>query len=140
MSSENKDPVRVAAGLKATLHRDNVSDEAKQNAEERLKEMGAISSDQPTSNHAHGTSLCFLCMHNAGVNFFFFSPPQENTRRPPRLVCYSCRFLIMSDKMFLSDEATSEKAQAHAREVLEAAGYTVTDEEVDTDEYTPDVE
>ncbi|KAK7463032.1 hypothetical protein VKT23_007615 [Stygiomarasmius scandens] len=42
MSSSNnqKNPERVAAGLKGTLHNDNVSDEAKQRASERLQEMG----------------------------------------------------------------------------------------------------
>ncbi|KAJ7502755.1 hypothetical protein B0H11DRAFT_1986210 [Mycena galericulata] len=50
MSTESKNPARVAAGLKATLHRDNVSDEAKQHAEERLKEMGAIGSDASTTD------------------------------------------------------------------------------------------
>ncbi|KAJ7062909.1 hypothetical protein C8F01DRAFT_1082494 [Mycena amicta] len=35
-----KNPARVAAGLKATLARDNVSDGAKLNAQERLNEMG----------------------------------------------------------------------------------------------------
>ncbi|KAF7289198.1 hypothetical protein MIND_01381000 [Mycena indigotica] len=35
-----KDPVRVAAGLKGTLARGDVSDEAKNNAQERLKDMG----------------------------------------------------------------------------------------------------
>ncbi|KAJ7470853.1 Conidiation protein 6-domain-containing protein [Mycena latifolia] len=103
MSSDNKDPVRVAAGLKATLHRDNVSDEAKQNAEERLKEMGATSSDEP----AHGTKLFSLhaqyrWKHKAATS---------------------------------TNEATSDEAQAHAREILEAAGYTVTDENVDRDEH-----
>ncbi|KAF7289199.1 hypothetical protein MIND_01381100 [Mycena indigotica] len=36
----SKNPARVAAGLKSTLARDNVSDEAKVNAQERLMEMG----------------------------------------------------------------------------------------------------
>ncbi|KAF7289205.1 hypothetical protein MIND_01381700 [Mycena indigotica] len=35
-----KDPIRVAAGLKGTLARGDVSDEAKNNAQERLKDMG----------------------------------------------------------------------------------------------------
>ncbi|KAJ7198456.1 hypothetical protein GGX14DRAFT_665545 [Mycena pura] len=50
MSTENKDPTRVAAGLKSALARPNVSDEAKERAEERLKEMNAL--DEPSDSHA----------------------------------------------------------------------------------------
>jgi hypothetical protein len=38
--SAHKNPERVAAGLKATLHNPNVSEEAKESAARRLKEMG----------------------------------------------------------------------------------------------------
>jgi len=57
MSDSDKDPVRVAAGLKATLHRDNVSDEAKQHAEERLKEMGALGTDAPSGEPLNNRAL-----------------------------------------------------------------------------------
>jgi len=36
----SKNPGNVAGGLKATLHNDRVSDEAKQSAQERLERMG----------------------------------------------------------------------------------------------------
>ncbi|KAJ7094729.1 Conidiation protein 6-domain-containing protein [Mycena belliarum] len=75
-SYSDKDPVRVAAGLKSTLARDNVSSEAKEHAQERLDEMGD-----------HSTN---------------------------------------------SNNTTSV---AHAREILEAAGYSVTDENAGTDEH-----
>ncbi|KAF4612931.1 hypothetical protein D9613_011082 [Agrocybe pediades] len=40
MPSTQKNPGNVAGGLKATLHNDRVSDEAKQSAQERLDRMG----------------------------------------------------------------------------------------------------
>ena len=39
---EHKDPSRVAAGLKASLHNPHVSDEAKRHAQERLESMGSV--------------------------------------------------------------------------------------------------
>ncbi|PSR72176.1 hypothetical protein PHLCEN_2v11968 [Hermanssonia centrifuga] len=39
--TENKNPERVAAGLKAAIHNPNVSEEAKERAEDRLEQMGA---------------------------------------------------------------------------------------------------
>ncbi|KAJ3857881.1 hypothetical protein EV368DRAFT_77290 [Lentinula lateritia] len=39
-NDSQKNPERVAAGLRGTLHNDNVSDEAKDRATERLHEMG----------------------------------------------------------------------------------------------------
>lgn len=43
VSLEQKDPIRVAAGLKAAIHNPNVSEEAKSSANERLHEMGTDS-------------------------------------------------------------------------------------------------
>ena len=40
-SLDGKDPSRVAAGLKATMHNPNVSAEAKENAAQRLEEIGS---------------------------------------------------------------------------------------------------
>jgi hypothetical protein len=74
MSSDNKNPVRVAAGLKATLHRDNVSDEAKQHAEERLQEMGALSADEPSSIPTSEP----LNSHELGPSRFFSLPSQSS--------------------------------------------------------------
>jgi Conidiation protein 6 len=45
MILEQKNPERVAAGLKATLHNPSVSAEAKSRAQARLKEMGVDSAD-----------------------------------------------------------------------------------------------
>ncbi|KAI4517424.1 hypothetical protein K525DRAFT_210931 [Schizophyllum commune Loenen D] len=48
-SVEGKNPGRVAAGLKASIHNPNVSDEAKQSATERLHDMGADVDDAPST-------------------------------------------------------------------------------------------
>ncbi|ESK88366.1 conidiation-specific protein 6 [Moniliophthora roreri MCA 2997] len=50
--SSSKNPERVAAGLKSTLNKSNVSEEAKTRASERLQEMGAASetSERDTSS------------------------------------------------------------------------------------------
>jgi hypothetical protein len=48
--SEQKNPERVAAGLKATLHNPTVSAEAKSRAQARLKEMG-VDPDIKASSH-----------------------------------------------------------------------------------------
>jgi Conidiation protein 6 len=52
----DKDPARVAAGLKATLHNQNVSPEAKQHAQERLESMGAIGTQHHLRNKAQEPS------------------------------------------------------------------------------------
>lgn len=38
--ADNKNPERVAAGLKAAIHNPNVSEEAKERAADRLEHMG----------------------------------------------------------------------------------------------------
>ncbi|KAJ7239222.1 hypothetical protein B0H12DRAFT_1326704 [Mycena haematopus] len=54
--SSPKNPARVAAGLKSTLARDDVSDEAKAHAQQRLEDMGATTDeiDQPLNSHILG--------------------------------------------------------------------------------------
>ncbi|KAI0082028.1 hypothetical protein K474DRAFT_1694711 [Panus rudis PR-1116 ss-1] len=94
MASEHKDPNRVAAGLKATIHNPNVSEEAKERAAERLEHIGA-SEDVGSRNHGSSYS-------------------DHDTNRQ-----------LGGYKATLSNPNTSEQAKAHAREILEAAGYTV---------------
>ena len=50
MGLEQKNPERVAAGLKATLHNPTVSAEAKSRALARLKEMG-VDADTKAPSH-----------------------------------------------------------------------------------------
>ncbi|KAH8107832.1 hypothetical protein BXZ70DRAFT_912866 [Cristinia sonorae] len=94
MASENKDPTRVAAGLKATIHNPNVSEDAKERAAERLERMGQ---SQETTHATHATTQA-----DSG----------ESNR------------VLGGYKATLSNPNTSEQAKAHAREILEAAGYT----------------
>ncbi|KAJ7158322.1 hypothetical protein C8R43DRAFT_948627 [Mycena crocata] len=94
--------VRVAAGLKATLARDNVSPEAKRHAEERLEEMAAATNSGP-----RGDSEEYL--------------PNDDSEE------------YLNDDTV--DDASSDEAKAHAREILEAAGYTVSGGKEDTDEH-----
>ena len=48
--AENKDTTRVAAGLKAAINNPNVSEEAKDNAEQKLHQLGATSITQSNPN------------------------------------------------------------------------------------------
>ncbi|KAF8153075.1 Conidiation protein 6-domain-containing protein, partial [Crassisporium funariophilum] len=52
---DNKNPERVAAGLKATIHNPTVSKEAKTRAQQRLQEMGVEVDAPASSQHAKET-------------------------------------------------------------------------------------
>ncbi|PPQ92224.1 hypothetical protein CVT25_008998 [Psilocybe cyanescens] len=56
MSDNIKNPERVAAGLKATVHNPSVSEEAKHRARERLSEMGVDIESELSSRNAKGNS------------------------------------------------------------------------------------
>ncbi|KAI5827302.1 hypothetical protein K523DRAFT_309646 [Schizophyllum commune Tattone D] len=56
-SVEGKNPGRVAAGLKASIHNPNISDEAKQSASERLHDMGADIDDAPSVQPGHDKAV-----------------------------------------------------------------------------------
>ncbi|KAJ3997542.1 hypothetical protein F5050DRAFT_1806768 [Lentinula boryana] len=53
-NDSQKNPERVAAGLRGTLHNDNVSDEAKDRAADRLHELGG-DFENKTSRASAGT-------------------------------------------------------------------------------------
>ncbi|KAJ7158321.1 hypothetical protein C8R43DRAFT_1095933 [Mycena crocata] len=129
--STNKDPVRVAAGLKATLHRDNVSAEAKQHAEERLAEMGTADPSGPKdgspSNHTLGGYKATLSndatsdeakahareiLEAAG---YTVSGGEENTDE------HQVRVLA-GYKAALSNPRVSDGAKKHAQEYLKEHG------------------
>lgn len=99
--AEHKDPSRVAAGLKASLHNPHVSDEAKRHAQERLESMGSVQHGKAQ----HET----LGTHHVGA-----SHHQVEDNR-----------VLGGYKATLHNESTSPAAKAHAREILEAAGYHV---------------
>ncbi|KAG1715737.1 hypothetical protein ID866_1405 [Astraeus odoratus] len=110
MAQHNKDATRVAAGLKAAIHNPNVSEEAKEHAMARLKEMGQ---DVERSTGLQPQTE--------------FEESQESSR------------VLAGYKATLTSELSSiiEEAKRHAEEVLEASGIYerqegVTEEEHDT--------
>ncbi|KAJ7604465.1 Conidiation protein 6-domain-containing protein [Roridomyces roridus] len=92
-----KNPANVAAGLKGVLARDNVSDEAKLNAEHRLEEMGVDIGDgiSESKDHDHARQK-----YDDGKN--------ENN-------------VIGGHKANLKNPNTSEESKEHSREYLEEA-------------------
>ncbi|KAH9912770.1 Conidiation protein 6-domain-containing protein [Epithele typhae] len=90
------DQTRVAAGLKAAIHNPNVSEEAKERAQERLETMGAA--------HVHPSSHPVGTVDTTG---------------------HEANRVIGGYKAALHNPHTSEEAKRHAKEILEADGYTV---------------
>ncbi|KAI0666711.1 hypothetical protein C8Q78DRAFT_994779 [Trametes maxima] len=93
------DERRVAAGLKAAIHNPNVSEEAKERAQERLQGMGTTTSatqERDTGSYPVGST------DEAG----------HETNR-----------VLGGYKATLHNPNTSEGAKQHAREILEADGY-----------------
>ncbi|KAH9924467.1 Conidiation protein 6-domain-containing protein [Fomitopsis serialis] len=95
MTTHGKDPTRVAAGLKAAINNPNVSEEGRERAADRLDGI---------DGGAHGT------------NGSTATTSVEDQHRNRELGGY---------KATLHNDRTSAQAKEHAREVLEAAGYTV---------------
>ncbi|KAJ7610492.1 Conidiation protein 6-domain-containing protein [Roridomyces roridus] len=99
-----KNPANVAAGLKGTLARDDVSDEAKQNAQRRLDEMDT-NTDGDYSSHTTNdsaeykeTSARQMYEKEEGKN-------EGNVRG--------------GHKANLKNPNTSEESKEHSREYLE---------------------
>ncbi|KAG9316462.1 hypothetical protein JVU11DRAFT_2496 [Chiua virens] len=91
-----KDAHRVAAGLKAAINNPNVSDEAKVQAREKLREMGEDVPAHPhEARHRHGSGSAEV---------------EESTH------------VLGGYKATLSNPYTSPEAKQHAEEVLQAAG------------------
>ncbi|EKM54064.1 uncharacterized protein PHACADRAFT_185049 [Phanerochaete carnosa HHB-10118-sp] len=93
-TTDNKNPERVAAGLKATMHNPNVSEEAKHHAAERLEQMGSGTGTHRGESGSHSST-------------------QDKNR------------VLGGYKATLANEHTSPEAKKHAREILEAHGYTI---------------
>nr|VWP01262.1 Protein kinase domain-containing protein [Ganoderma boninense] len=93
------DEKRVAAGLKAAIHNPNVSEEARKSAQERLEQMGEHDTAAPSAGRAHHA-------------------PATGTQHESNRV-------LGGYKATLHNPRTSEEAKRHAREILEADGYTV---------------
>ncbi|OSC97077.1 hypothetical protein PYCCODRAFT_1455092 [Trametes coccinea BRFM310] len=96
------DEKRVAAGLKAAVHNPNVSEEAKERAQERLQHMG-------TSAEETGRSR-----GNAGGGHAVGSTDQAG---------HETNRVLGGYKATLHNPNTSAEAKRHAREILEADNY-----------------
>ncbi|KAI6038480.1 Conidiation protein 6-domain-containing protein [Pisolithus marmoratus] len=106
-TEHTKDTTRVIAGLKAAIHNPHVSEEAKEHAMERLREMGQDVDVGPQETVEK-------------------SSYQQDEGR-----------VLAGYKATLSNPYTSEEAKKHAEEVLQAAGIygrhqDATDEEHET--------
>ncbi|KAF9564052.1 hypothetical protein CPC08DRAFT_816211 [Agrocybe pediades] len=101
MSSQNsgdKNPDYVARGLKATIHNERTSEEAKESAAQRLEEMGAeVPSDFAASNDSSNSS------GKGGQD-------EEEGLNPNQIRGY---------KSTLARDNVSDEAKEHAKQVLE---------------------
>ncbi|KAI0818463.1 Conidiation protein 6-domain-containing protein [Trametes gibbosa] len=95
------DEKRVAAGLKAAIHNPNVSEEAKERAQERLETMGAAA-ETTASPLGGGTVYPVGATDETG---------------------HEANRVIGGYKAALHNPRTSDEAKQHAREILAADGY-----------------
>ena len=97
--------------MKAAIHNPDVSEDAKESAAQRLEHMseGGQNGEVPTNRVLAGYKATLSSKQNL----------------PHLVILASLLKLILIFIFILSDQNTSEEAKAHAREVLEAAGYTV---------------
>ncbi|KAK2460758.1 hypothetical protein APHAL10511_007228 [Amanita phalloides] len=102
---QGKDPARVAAGLKAAVHNPRVSEEAKENASERLHQMH-VETAEDTSKTRRKTSK---------------SPSRrERSKSREELIEGKSESRVMGGyKATLKNPRVSEEAKEHAEEVLE---------------------
>ncbi|GLB39819.1 putative conidiation protein 6 [Lyophyllum shimeji] len=100
-----KNPERVMAGLKATIRNPNVSEEAKESAVERLREMGG--EIPPMSESQIGRT----------------GRRRSRSRSEARSPSVETNRVLGGYKATLHNPNTSEEAKRHAREILSAAGY-----------------
>ncbi|KAG6907537.1 hypothetical protein DXG01_008573 [Tephrocybe rancida] len=103
-NEHTKSPVRVAAGLRATMKNPRVSEEAKARANDRLQELGGSKEHSDSASHDTESNRV-LGGHKAVLH----SEPTSQS------------FASVADMH--SDQHTSDKAKEHSREILSAAGY-----------------
>ncbi|KAI0633897.1 Conidiation protein 6-domain-containing protein [Trametes polyzona] len=94
------DEKRVAAGLKAAIHNPNVSEEAKERAQERLEHMG--------------TSVETTSASRGNGNYPVGSTDETG---------HETNRVLGGYKATLHNPRTSDEAKQHAREILDADGY-----------------
>ncbi|KAK0451517.1 hypothetical protein EV421DRAFT_1898475 [Armillaria borealis] len=95
--TSGKDPVRVAAGLKATVHNPNVSEEAKERATDQLQHMQGGEVDPSNSDSRR------ILAHPPPTEDVSLSGNQRG-----------------GYKATLKNPNVSEEAKEHARNILEA--------------------
>ena len=134
MILEQKNPERVAAGLKATLHNPSVSAEAKSRAQARLKEMGVDSADVKTPSHKAKDSKTadetqpHDLRHEENVIGEYEMPEEHRILGGYKAALKSSVVLVNFVVFFtdleimcscrLTDPNVSEEAKQHAKEVL----------------------
>ncbi|KAF8810318.1 hypothetical protein BYT27DRAFT_7161977 [Phlegmacium glaucopus] len=108
-SNEQKNPERVAAGLKATLHNPTVSAEAKSRAQARLKEMGVDTETKMPSHKAKEAKPAEETQphdlrHEEHVQAGYDMPEEHR--------------VLGGYKATLKNPNVSQEAKEHAKEVL----------------------
>ncbi|KAE9401570.1 hypothetical protein BT96DRAFT_918708 [Gymnopus androsaceus JB14] len=124
-NQSQKDPNRVAAGLKATIHNDNISEETKDRAAERLHEMG-VEVDGKT--RPSGRSDVSYTDEDADVDDYetgvddYDAGAKIDTKASPAGGSDDAHTnrVLGGYKATLKNDNVSDEAKAHAREVLEA--------------------
>ncbi|KAJ7045382.1 Conidiation protein 6-domain-containing protein [Mycena alexandri] len=124
--SSDKNPTRVAAGLKATIARDDVSDAAKLSAQERLDHMGATThDDQPAGLNSHAIGGYKATLSNEATS--------DKAKAHAREILEAAGYTVSEEhantdehqvrvlagyKAALHNPRVSEAAKEHAREYL----------------------
>ncbi|KAF4612405.1 hypothetical protein D9613_004293 [Agrocybe pediades] len=98
----------VARGLKATIHNDNTSDQAKQSAADRLEKMGA---EVPSDYQSHPKNQERVQKKSSDDDDSSGGDSGELSQQS-----------IAGYKSSLARDNVSEEKKEHAREVLEQAG------------------
>jgi len=104
---EQKNPERVAAGLKATLHNPTVSAEAKSRAQARLKEMGVDADIKTPSYKKESKTTEDAPQHDLRheENVHGYEMPEDNR-------------ILGGYKATLKNPNVSQEAKEHAKEML----------------------
>jgi hypothetical protein len=122
---EQKNPERVAAGLKATMHNPTVSEEAKSRAQARLKEMGV---DADTKAPSHGKTKESKATDETPSHDLRreehggYDMPEEHRILGGYKATLKSSVVDLSRDLFadlfLTDPNVSQEAKEHAKEVL----------------------
>ncbi|KAF8651516.1 hypothetical protein AX16_004712 [Volvariella volvacea WC 439] len=128
MSGVGKNPERVQAGLKATVHNPRVSEEARESATQRLNEMGTDVESKHSSGHNYAKTTAERAREAGVVNdvdeefdaadYTGQSAPSGTAAGRPK----NEGNVIGGYKATLKNPNVSEEARQHAEQVLEEKG------------------